>query len=153
MVDKKAVEIAQAKANFLAVLQHYGLMPVEVLTAQRDRITVDGLSVEQMDALVRVGSFRQWAFNRNHGTTAVAGWRENCLDCSMQIVRHVTGIFEIDIDLYNPDYGAGVALCHLIKEVWRRGKTDPFAVLKGLRKRGLNVPDLRQPETSLAKNV
>lgn len=78
---------------------------------------------------------------KNHGKTAIAGWRESRGRCSAQVVRHDGGIYEIDFDLWNPwdlvgliGHGWEVATNRL-----RRRKTDPFKVAEILRERGINA--------------
>src|SRR5688572_12258601 len=139
MISKTEASIAQAKANFLAVLRHYELPEVDVLTTQTDRITVT--APDEMRAhlarLVAGGKMRCWNFVNNHGATADCGWRENVWRCSTQIIAHSTGIYEIDVDLYNPDYGLWPGLQHTFLEVWKPGKTNPYKVRKVLIKRDI----------------
>jgi hypothetical protein len=132
-------EIIQCKCNILAILEHYQLGPIDVLTTQSDRITayVREQVLGRLSYLVEIGKFNCWKFNRNHGATAINGWRELSHRCSMQIIEHDTGVWEFDVDLYNPDYGVMPAMQHLLLEVWKPGKTDPFTVAKGLKKRGI----------------
>jgi len=86
--------------------------------------------------------FKRWDYVKNHGVSAVGGWREYIGMYSMQIIRHEHGTLETDFDLFNPDFGLGPVICHFW-EVIIPGKTDSFRVLKGLRKRGLRVVDAR----------
>jgi hypothetical protein len=139
---KTGARIAQMKANIVGILEHYGFPPVTVLTTQVDRIVVEsGESFrEHLKSLEASGQFRTWRFNKNHGTTADAGWRENCWKCSMQVIHHSTGVWELDVDEYSPDYGALPALQHLFLEVFTPGKTNAYDVRRGLIKRGIQVP-------------
>lgn len=141
-MQKSEAPIAQCQANIAALLDHYELSPVSVLTSQCDRITahVPSSFVTMLESQARLGFFRVWNMVSNHGTTAVRGWRENVHRCSMQIIEHKTGVYEFDVDLFNPDYGALPAIVHLFAEVWHRGKTNPYKVREGLKKRGIEVP-------------
>ena len=76
---------------------------------------------------------------KNHGKTAVCGWREARGRCTAQIVRHVGSIYEIDFDYWNPWDIVG-----LVGHGWEvasnklgRRTTDPFVVAKLLEKRGI----------------
>jgi hypothetical protein len=134
--------IVQMRENILAILAHHQFPCVEILTTQIDRITVKATYdfLEHVKALEKSGDFRAWRFNSNHGATAREGWRECCWKCSMQMIYHVTGVWELDIDEYSPDYGALPALQHLFLEVFTPGKTNAYDVRKGLIKRGIQVP-------------
>ena len=142
----KPARIAQCRANIDAVLRFYGLPPIEILTAQTDRITAfaaDGFAAAVSRAIFRTGphagdpAFRSWGLVGNHGTTAFRGWREDVPRCSLQIVEHEGRIFEMDVDLINPGYRDLVSIVgHGIETLWP-GKTNPFRVRDGLRKRGI----------------
>lgn len=136
-----AARIAQMRANIIAILEHYRFPAVTVLTTQVDRITVGatGGFKSHLQSLEAAGKFGAWKFNKNHGTTADAGWRERCWKCSMQVIHHNTGVWELDVDEYNPDYGAVPAMQHLFLEVFTPGKTNAYDVRKGLVKRGIPV--------------
>lgn len=137
----KSAAIAQCSANILAVLRWYKLPDVQVVAAQTDRIMAIAPQVFA-EELGHRQAFDTWRFNRNHGTTATTGWRENVATCSLQIVEHSTGMLEIDIDYFNPNFGAGVALWHgfeiVANKLWKR-KTDPFKIKARLLKRGIEV--------------
>lgn len=144
--DEKARAIAQCRANCLAVLVHYEL-EATVITAQSDRITVTvpkgfeaRLSVARMKTEGFPFAFETWAFNRNHGVTAVAGWRERVALCSMQLIKHNTGVWEVDIDLVNPNFGIALSIGHLwevLRNKLGKKQTDPFRIQAGLAKRGI----------------
>jgi len=144
MIANKSIQVAQTQANLLAVLAHYELPPLVVLTSQVDRITAAASPefTARLTELAIRGDFRAWNFVRNHGTTAIRGWRENCQRCSVQIIEHAGSIYEMDVDLWNPDYGVLPALQHTFMEVWKPGKTDAAAVRKGLFKRGILVEEI-----------
>lgn len=133
---------AQCRENILAILRQYGLPEVEIVGEPAcDRITAevpDGFA-SKLNNLEQEGYFRSWNHVKNHGPTAARGWRENVHRCSLQAIYHTTGIWEFDIDLWNPDYGVFPAAMHLFAEVWKRGKTDPHKVMAGLAKRGITV--------------
>lgn len=139
---KASNHIAQMRACILSVLEHYQFPPVEVLTTQVDRITIRGTAGfhEHVQKLTGSGHFNAWEFNRNHGTTADFGYRETCWRCSVQLVHHTSGIWEVDVDHYNPDYGVLPAMQHLFLEVWKPGKTNAYSIRKGLLGRGIDVP-------------
>lgn len=88
-------------------------------------------------------NFRAFNAVKNHGKTAVRGWRENTPCWSLQVILHRLDRFELDVDRFNPDFGAWYAGRHWLQEVLPnrlgRRKTDPFAVERGLRKRGIPV--------------
>jgi hypothetical protein len=54
---------------------------------------------------------------------------------------------EMDFDYYNPDYGALYAFLHFWLEIFPNHmfarKTNPFTIMNGLRKRGIDVKDVR----------
>jgi hypothetical protein len=139
---KTAARIEQMQENILAICAHYDLPHGDVLTTQIDRITIKGTAafLSRVKALEESGQFRAWKFNSNHGVTAREGWRESCWKCSMQLIYHVTGVWEIDIDEYNPDYGVLPSMQHLFLEVFTPGKTNAYDVRRGLIKRGIQVP-------------
>jgi hypothetical protein len=137
-VIAKADKIERCRQNVEALLAFHNLSPIQILTAQPDRVTA--MAPETFPAEIRqAGGFASWNIVGNHGTTAVRGWREEVASCSLQIIEHSTGVWELDVDLWNPNYGAGVGLWHGLFEVLpnmlRKGKTDPFKVYRGLVKR------------------
>ena len=79
---------------------------------------------------------------KNHGKTAVAGYRENCGTYSAQVVIHVDRI-EIDFDYFNPWDVVGI-VGHAWEVVGNKlfgRKTDPRKVAKALRERGVIKDD------------
>lgn len=141
---KSALRIKQCEVNCRALFAHYRLPETPTIATLSDRtmfFTTD-LFREKFAALVP-GQFETWDFVRNHGTTAIRGWRERVARFSMQIVGHSQSLIEVDFDLFNPNYGAALAVGHLIEVIWR-GKTDSFRVMRGLRHRGIEVNDVRQ---------
>lgn len=79
---------------------------------------------------------------KNHGKTAVAGYRESCGMYSAQIVIHVNSI-EIDFDYFNPWDVVGI-LGHgweVARNKLFGRKTDPKKVAKSLRERGIIKDD------------
>jgi hypothetical protein len=132
--------------NCEALFRHYKLEPIpKVLLHLVDR-TIFVEDSEWMEKLLTLvpHHFEAWPFNRNHGLTAVRGWRERRAKCSMQLVLHSYGAIEADFDLYNPNHGILPALGHLFLEVCKPGKTNSFGVMKKLRKRGVAVKDVRK---------
>lgn len=129
----KADKIERCRLNIEALLAFHRLSPIQILTAQQDRVTA--MVPESFPSEIRqAGGFATWNFVGNHGTTAVRGWREEVATCSLQIIEHSTGVYELDVDLHNPNYGAAPAIAHLF-EVFHGGKTDPYRVYRGLVKR------------------
>lgn len=138
---KDALAIRQCTENIRAVLRLYDL-PIPVLIATlSDRVLFDRsrIFLDQLMDMVPA-DFETWDFVRNHGVTALRGWRERVARCSLQVVEHSGAVIECDIDLYNPSFGVLPALGHLC-EIIGRGKTNPWTVAKGLRKRGITVSD------------
>ncbi len=85
------------------------------------------------------------AYTADHGETAVFSRREAVPFCAAQLTVHFSNTVEIDFDLCNPRMGAVPALGHLVEVLWP-GKTDPWRVMKGLRRRGFAVRDIRKEE-------
>lgn len=78
---------------------------------------------------------------RNHGPTAIAGWREAVGRYGAQLVKHEGGLWEIDFDYWNPWDVVGLVghLAEVAVNKLKNVKTDPVKVAKGLRKRGIEV--------------
>ncbi len=144
MLAKYEKSCRMAEENFRAVLGKMGLPnDLELKASYPDRcfFAREECFIEQLE---KNPQFERWDLVANHidvtarlkarGETAIRGWRQKVARYSMQIVEHRTEVIEIDIDLWNPDYGLLPLICHGI-EVWRGKQTDPFAVRKGLAKR------------------
>jgi hypothetical protein len=123
---------------------HYYHLPVEPEpeSVAKDRVHFhrDPALKAAMGEKVHTGQFRpaKGDFKKFHGLTAEAAWRETTPYCSMQVVLH-PNLVEIDYDVCNPDYGdAATFVGHGIEVLWP-GKTDPFRIARGLKKRGLPV--------------
>lgn len=142
---RDALSIRQTAVNCTSLFRHYSLpLPMIVATlSDRTMFARDRDFLGALELLVP-SKFESWPFNRNHGTSALRGWRERVARCSMQVIEH-DSVIEADIDLCNPNFGVLPALGHLV-EVATPGKTDPFRVLRGLRKRGIPVIDVRLQE-------
>lgn len=145
MTDRR--ESDQMRANLEAVLfDHYGL-PVLQRAAQFPGRCFWYPTPEffaALDALVVSGQFRRWGGYGNHGPAAVASWRENVPRYSVQLVQHGTPesgdvMLEGDIDRFNPDYGAGVAVVHFFVDVLGP-KAKASSLRIGLIRRGIPVP-------------
>jgi hypothetical protein len=143
---RDTLAIRQCAVNCTSVLRHYRL-PVPCIVATLCDRTLFERTRQFLGAFEPLvpGSFESWAFNRNHGTSAIRGWRERVARYSMQIVEHGHGILEADFDLWNPNHGILPTAGHLAECLWP-GKTDPFRILRGLRGRGIKVRDVRQGE-------
>ncbi len=140
MITWKERDIAQCFANIKAGLESYGF-PIPAVSAMlKDRV-IFSYDAPFLVLIRSCETFSSWDFVSNHGVTAVRGWRENKSWCSMQVIEHVDAI-EVDYDICSPDGGLAPAVGHFIECLWP-GKTDPYRVMKGLRKRGIEVEDLR----------
>lgn len=144
-MKSKSLRIAQTTANCRAILEHYQLPGLEVQASLVDRTMFKVASGVNFHGLMRAlnGKFAFWPFFKDHGTTANCSWRECVAFCSCQVVEHNNGLIEIDFDHGNPDFGLAPAIVHGIECLWP-GKTDSFRVLRGLRKRGIAVIDVRE---------
>jgi len=136
----------QSLQNFRAVFAAYGfplLIPVHMLPDRTlfrwNDVFLHYLSNAQHKTVPDFPAFERWDAVQNHGATARYGWRESCARYSMQVVAHPENLIEIDIDLWNPNYGVAPAMGHWV-EVMFGGRTSPYAVRKGLLKRGIEVP-------------
>lgn len=74
-------------------------------------------------------------------------YRQECAGCSLQVnYNPMTRRASLDIDPWNPDFGLGPMLLHIfgavIPNALTKKDTDPFKMLKTLRKRGVDVPAL-----------
>lgn len=136
---KPSTVIAQTYFNVSALLRHYGIPEPQVIAKQSDRVMFrySREAEDRLDWLTTIGQWERWDFVGNHGVTAISGWREREARESMQVVKHPHAL-ECDIDRWNPNHGAFPAFCHLL-ECLVPGQTDPFAVARGLRKRGIDV--------------
>ena len=141
---KDALAIKQVELNVMAGLACYGLPRPLILANQSDRLTLVRSSefIAKIEELTARNLFETWNFVRNHGLSAIRGWRERVARCSMQIIEHQVTI-EVDFDLFNPGMGALPAVGHFAEILWP-GKTDPFRIMAGLRRRGIPVEDARE---------
>lgn len=102
------------------------------------------------------GEFTKWLRREaetGYGRFDNLGWsyREQVPTTSAEVTIHNGWVsmhdvwtVEIDFDYYNPYYGVLYALLHAAeclknKWPWKKSKTDPFRIAKGLKKRGINV--------------
>lgn len=139
MIRKDSRSIEQCYVNIISVLQSYIEMPdLKVVAKLPDRVMLQYIAYP-VSKLSYSDKFRVWWFPGNHGTTAVTSYRENVPMYSLQLIYHTGGIWEADIDIFNPDYGLAPAAGHLIEVLWP-GKTNPYRVRRGLLKRGIEVP-------------
>jgi hypothetical protein len=144
MIRRDAASIERCFLNVSAGLDYYGIGPKSLALYEAARLpdrvlfkpspTTLWQFAHSLDAMPE--KFSTWEYVQNHGVTAVRGWREEVPWCSMQIILHDTGIIEVDYDLCNPNYGVLPAAGHLIEVLWP-GKTNPWRIEKGLRKRGV----------------
>ncbi len=140
---KDALSLRQCMLNTGAVMNYYSLPHLSVMATLPDRTFWYLEESSFIERLMRIPEFHFWPFNRNHGTSAMRGWREAVPMYSMQIIQHDGNFIETDIDICNPDFGVLPAAGHMIEVTWP-GKTDQFRVMRGLRKRGIDVADARK---------
>ncbi len=141
---KDALAIKQVEVNICASLRYHELPIPLILANESDRLMFVWSSelIARIEELTKQNLFAIWNFVQNHGLSAIRGWRERVARCAMQVVEHRMAI-EIDFDLYNPGMGLLPAVGHCAEILWP-GKTDPFRVMAGLRKRGIPVEDARE---------
>ena len=151
---KPTLRIRQMQENAEALFRYYDLFVPQAILHLVDRtifveselFMIDFLKIAQDEREMfnsTIHRFKRWDFVSNHGLSAIEGWREYEPMESMQIIRHDYGVLEVDFNRFNPDFGLALSFGHLF-EILRPGKTDSFAVAKGLRKRGIPVPDVRK---------
>jgi len=132
--------IAQCRANIEAVLRSYGLPRVDVIQESCDVDRFKAFVPPTFEpALMDSRAFSCWNQVKHHGATALRGWREEVPRESLQIIEHADGRWEFDIDRINPGRRDVVSFIGHAIECLRPGKTDPFKVRDGLRKRGITV--------------
>jgi len=166
--DIKSLRKAQTKANVEAWLRplyqvaswsDYGCPTVEIIEVREDRCLLS-YSVE-FEEWLRTGMDRWDLLIGKHKPigrkTAVKGWRERRATWAAQIIHHydveVGPFFEFDFDPHNPNWGLFYTILHIkdaAKEKLTGRRVDPFKVAKALRKRGLEVLDVRQTPQSIA---
>ena len=115
----------QCLENIRDVLRHNKFSELEVDHVEEDRVWFKSKE--------KIG----------HGPDVISSWREPVPWYSLQIIHHANGLIECDIDIANPTQGIAPALTHLCEICWP-GKTDPFRIMRGLRKRGIKVRDVRE---------
>lgn len=157
--EEKTLRILQMRANVEALLSgHYKLILPGIDSTLVDRIMFHRTEQFMADflELVKRGCFLPWNHAiRAHGVTARRGWRENVMRYSCQIIEHHDQV-ECDFDYWNPGYGMAPIIGHLIEWLHNRQsgkKTDSFKVARGLRKRGLFVPDVQDIMINCDTNV
>ena len=132
--------ILQCRANIQALLAHHGLPQITTEEQEVDRIK--GTAPPGFTYLLDShANFRPFNAVKNH-PGGIRGWREDTPRFSMQIILYPLERFGADVDIWNPDYGAGPALLHGFEMLWNRAwgrKTDAFKVTEALRKRGVAV--------------
>jgi hypothetical protein len=79
---------------------------------------------------------------KNHGKTAVMGYREDVGTYSAQVILHTDKI-EIDFDYFNPYDVVGIVghALEVLRNRLRKTKTDPRKVAKKLKERGILKDD------------
>lgn len=133
----KPDRVAQCRANIRDMFVHHGLPMLEEVEMREERgfFKYRGFFTSELEKLVPE-VFAPFNFVQNHGPTALCGWREEVATCSMQIIRHVDNLVEVDFDYNNPNYGLGLAVLHFFDLVFRP-VVNSFKVAKKLRERGI----------------
>jgi hypothetical protein len=130
-------------ANISAWARHVGIELSNAVEMRPDRcfFAPSWTMAESVKYVVSRGDLRG-ANYRNHGPTAVAGWREARGRCAAQIVLHDDGRHEIDFDHWNPWDVVGIVGhgWEVVTNKLGRRKTDPVKISAALRKRGINAP-------------
>ena len=133
----KALE--RCERNISALLKHHSIPVLELQPSQQDRcfyrVEPNALGA-RMAELVLANKFTRWDEVRNHGASALCGWREDVAKFSLQVILHEGGVVECDVDIFNPAYGIAPAIAHWV-ETLIPGKTDPARVERGLVARGI----------------
>jgi hypothetical protein len=136
--------LSQCEANIDAWAQHHGFQIMPPFKREVDRCWYRGVAVQNMtQKLIERGVLVPGNY-KNHGPTAVAGWREAKTRTAAQVCKHVMAgdtVYEIDFDHWHPWDLVGV-IGHAV-EVARnklaRRKTCPYEIAKALRKRGVDA--------------
>ncbi len=146
---KDALSILQVRENVFATFRHYGLPLLSVMEDFPDAVMLHGRIdfLEVLYGLVRIGKFEPYNSVGGHGRTALQGWREAVAMYSMQIVEHIRVRIEVDFDIFNPSRGLGPLIGHGLECLWP-GRTSPWRIMKGLRRRGIAVADVRKGKES-----
>lgn len=116
--------------NCLRWFVEYGVDSPQPLVVKPDRVFFHHGTLTQR--LAELPGLTRWDAVRNHGDTALYGYREDRARASAQIIVH-RECLEMDFDLWNPAYGAGPAAMHWLEVVGNaafRRKTDPFKIAK-----------------------
>jgi hypothetical protein len=128
--------------NICAWARHLGIDLSECIEMRPDRcyFRESWTLRADIERLARRGDLRG-ANYRNHGPTAVAGWRESRGRCAAQVIDHGDR-WEIDFDFWNPWDVVGVVGhgWEVVTNKLGRRKTDPVKISAALRKRGINAP-------------
>lgn len=153
--QKDEIKSLQCLLNCITLFWYYKLPLPRVFDYQPDRIYIeyDDDFLARLKLLTIKKRFGRWDKGlKGHGETAWRGWRECVIRFSMQIIEHLKLFdsltpFEIDFDYWNPDGGVAPATGHIIEVILnklKKRKTNPFRIMKALRKRGFKIYDLRK---------
>jgi hypothetical protein len=147
-----AAACCQCRVNLATAFSFHGLTPpLLVMVARPDRCFYypDAEFIAQLAALP---AFVPWALGIEAHTdpsagTALRGWREDRVTCSMQVIEH-TGAIEADIDEWNPERGAVPGLLHfgeVLRNALLRRKSDQFRIARKLEARRKELKDASWP--------
>jgi hypothetical protein len=141
MIQRDITPEQRCFANIGAWARHHGLEVSNCIRMEQDRCWYEDTWTMRADVERLARNKVLIAGNyKNHGETAVAGWREARGRCSAQVIDHGDR-WEIDFDFWNP-----WDLVGLVGHGWEvitnklgKRKTDPVKVTEALRKRGIHV--------------
>lgn len=149
MIHVNSASIEQCYQNIMALLLFHRveLPDYRIIAKLPDRVLLGDCSFPFHQLFTRGnGSFVRTSFrtpdgplNPGEGATAVFRYRERVPRCALQLVAHSSMVWELSIDVFNPDYDLLSLAGHFL-EAFRPGKANPYRIRKGLLKRGIGVP-------------
>jgi len=129
--------------NVSAWLKFRKIPAPEPISVSQDRVFYpDSQDFKAHIYLARIDGILIPANYKNHGKTAVMGYREDVGTYSAQVVLHTDKI-EIDFDYFNPYDVVGIIghTWEVLRNRLRKTKTDPRKVAKKLKERGILKDD------------
>jgi hypothetical protein len=131
----------QCKANLRSLMDRYSLPGIQLDKAEEDRCRYhySQAFLDSFEKLVKKGDFKKHWWER--------GYRENVGEYAAEFeFNKKKKLLKADIDINNPWWDMEHSFKHLAEvlgNIFGRKKTDPFAVMAGLRERGIEVEDVR----------